>query len=366
MTRRERFQATMAHKMPDHTPVDFCGMSLTSAGHPSVVARVAQALGVPEGPGMLAAVQQKLGADFTSVGCIFDPENGCNMATAAKSVDCWGVERTYTGLYWDISCSPLAEAELSDLDAYPWPQAAKIPQKVFDDLAEKAKRLYYDTDLVIIGEHPVYGVMELGCWMCGFDDFLYRMLAEPEFVEKFFDHVWQYQRDVIERYYTAIGPYLHITTSGDDFGTQNAPFLSPATFRELIAPRYKARISMTKEYTGAYYFHHTCGSVYRLMEHIADCGVDILNPIQPGAFEMEPERLKENFGQCFTFWGGIDEQGLLTSGTPEAVYREVQRVLGILGKDGGYVMSPSHNLQVDVPTENILAMYQAAKDLQGW
>lgn len=367
MTKRERFFAAMAHQQPDHTPVDFCGMSLTSAGSPTVVERVAKALGITEeGNRILPAVQQKLGADFTSVGYIFNPDNIYNKTSPTKTVDCWGVERTDTGLYWDITYSPLADAEIEDLETFHWPDAADIPQSAFDQLAEQAKRLYYDSDLVVIGEHPTYGVMELGCWMCGFDDFLYRMLAEPEFVERFFDHVWQYQRNVIDRYYSAIGPYLHITTSGDDFGTQNAPFLSPETFRQLIAPRYKERIALTKQHTKAYYFHHTCGSVYRLMDQIADCGVDILNPIQPGALEMEPERIKRDFGHRFTFWGGIDEQKLLTSGTAQEVYRETQHVLSILGKDGGYVMAPSHNIQVDVPTENILAMYQAAKDMEGW
>ena len=125
---------------------------------------------------------------------------------------------------------------------------------------------------------------------------------------------------------------------------------------------YKKRIALTKSLTNAYYFHHTCGSVYRLMDQFVDVGIDIQNPIQPGAFEMEPERLKAGFGDKLTFWGGIDEQGLLTDGTPEEVYAEVQRILSILWVDGGYVLSPSHNLQVDVPTENILAMYRAARE----
>lgn len=363
MTKRERFYAAMRHEQTDRVPIDFCGMSLTSTGHPSVLPRVAAALGLDAGSGtVLQDVQRRLDADFTSVGTIFNPDSPYNYASPTLTRDCWGVERSDTGLYWDITKNPLRDAELEELDQFAWPQAAAIPQKIFDDLAEQAKRLYYDSDLVVIGEHPVYGCMELGCWMCGFDDFLYRLLAEPEFVERFFGYVWQYQRDVIERYYSAIGPYIHLTSSGDDFGTQNAPFLSPGTFAEMIAPMYKKRIALTKQFTDAYYFHHTCGSVYRLMEQLIDCGVDILNPIQPGAHEMEPERIKRDFGDRLTFWGGIDEQGLLTTGTPEEVYDEVQRVLSILWVNGGYVLSPSHNIQVDVPTENILAMYRAAKE----
>ena len=359
MTKRERFEKTVRHEQADRVPMDFAGMSLTGVSHPHVIEGVAALLGVePE----LHAVQRALDTDFTNVGCIFNPDIPYNFSSPTRRVDCWGVERSDTGLYWDITRSPLRDADESDLDEFHWPQAAAIPQEEFDALREKAKRLYYDSDLVVIGEHPTYGCMELGCWMCGFDDFLYRLLAEPEFVEKFFGYVWQYQKDVIERYYEAVGPYIHLTSSGDDFGTQNGLFLSPDCFRELIAPMYKKRIALTKQLTKGYYFHHTCGSVFRLMDQFIEVGIDIQNPIQPGAFEMEPERLKAAYGDRLTFWGGIDEQQLLTHGTPEQVRAEVQRILSILWVDGGYVLSPSHNLQVDVPPENVVAMYEAARE----
>lgn len=361
MTSRERFTAAIRHEQPDRVPIDFCGMSLTGAAHPSIIPRVAEALGLDaEAPDLLARVQEALHADFTNVGYIFSPPSPYTRTAGNKAWDCWGVERTDTGLYWDITKSPLRDADIADLDGFHWPQAKDVPQAEFDAIAERAKRLWYEDGRVVIGEHPTYGCLELGCWMCGFDDFLYRLLAEPEFVERFFEHVWVYQRDIIERYYTAVGPYIHLTSSGDDFGTQNGPFLSPQCFRELIAPMYKKRIALTKQMTHARFFQHTCGSVYRLMDQFVEVGIDILNPIQPGAFEMEPERLKRDFGDKLTFWGGIDEQGLLTKASPDEVYAETRRVLGILGKDGGYVLSPSHNLQVDVPTENILAMYRAA------
>ena len=187
MTKRERFAATMRHEQPDRVPMDFAGMSLTGTSHPSIVPRVAKALVVEP---TLRAVQTALDTDFTSVGMIFNPDSPYNYTSSTLTRDCWGIERSDTGLYWDITKNPLRNADIADLESFHWPQAASIPQKVFDDLRELAKRLYEDTDLVIIGEHPVYGCMELGCWMCGFDDFLYRLLAEPEFVERFCEHVW--------------------------------------------------------------------------------------------------------------------------------------------------------------------------------
>ncbi|HRR36403.1 MAG TPA: uroporphyrinogen decarboxylase family protein, partial [Clostridia bacterium] len=106
-------------------------------------------------------------------------------------------------------------------------------------------------------------------------------------------------------------------------------------------------------------FHHSCGSVYRLLPAIIDMGVDILNPIQPGTADMEPEKLKGEFGDKLVFWGGIDEQNLLSKATVEEVKKEVRRVSDILSENGGYILASSHNVQPDVPVENIDAMLTA-------
>ena len=198
--------------------------------------------------------------------------------------------------------------------------------------------------------------------MCGFDDFLLKMAMDPEFVIAFFDKILAYQKKVIEIYYGAIGEYIHFTTSGDDFGTQTGPFISPAMFDELIKPYYAQRISYTKKFTKAYYFHHTCGSVYSLIPSLIEAGVDILNPIQPNAKDMEPSKLKKDFGSSITFWGGIDTQYLLPNGTTEDVKKEVFNVLNKISHNGGYVLSPAHNIQIDVPAENIIALFEAGKE----
>ncbi|HXK73201.1 MAG TPA: uroporphyrinogen decarboxylase family protein, partial [Clostridia bacterium] len=165
--------------------------------------------------------------------------------------------------------------------------------------------------------------------------------------------------DINELYYGSLGKYIHLTTSGDDFGMQNGPFLSPDMFKEMIAPWYKKRISQVKSICNTLFFHHSCGSVYKLMDTIIDMGVDILNPIQPGTKDMEPEKLKAEYGDKIVFWGGIDEQNLLSKATKEQVKEEVRRVSDILSKNGGYVLAASHNIQPDVPVENVDAMLKA-------
>ena len=365
MTYRERFEKTLQHQAVDRAPIDFCGTPLTGC-HGDVIRKLTNALSIQAADEneAIEKLQTAFDCDFRKVGAMLEPPSvytDYSRMEQGEYVDCWGITRTFQGLYWEISKNPFRDLSLEELQDYQWPKAEDIDESVFTGFAEQAKRLYYDTDYVVIGEHPVFGFFELGCWMFGFDDFLYRLLGEPETVEWFFSRYAVYVEAINELYYGAIGPYIHATTSGDDFGTQGGPFMSPDTFRECVKPWYARRIRNIKQYTKAAFFHHTCGSVFRLLDDIVDMGVDILNPIQPGAMEMAPERLREHFGDKLTFWGGIDEQKLLSSGTPEQVAEEVRRVLRIM-QPGGYVVAPSHNIQPDVPAENIISLYKTARN----
>lgn len=367
MKYRDRFENAVHHRKVDRAPFDLAGTSLTGVTHGHTQEALRQHLGIEGEPDhgyskFDERILKRLDIDFRRVGDILDPSSPLTQKISdVEYIDCWGITRVFTGTYWDIKRHPLKGADVGDLKKFRWPRACDIDLGQVESFREQARRLYEDTDYVVCAEHPVFGVLELGCWMCGFDDFLLKMALDPEFVYSFFDKVLDYQKEIIKIYYGALGEYIHFTTSGDDFGTQKGPFVSPAMFREMIAPYYKERIRYTKEFTDAYYFHHTCGSVYRLIPDLIDSGVDILNPIQPGAKNMEPERLKSEFGDAITFWGGIDTQHVLPEGTPEDVCREVRRVLAAMG-DSGYVLSPAHNIQPDVPPQNIVAMFDAAKE----
>lgn len=368
MNYRERFEATLKHRPVDRVPFDLAGTSLTGMEYMESIDRLRKFLGLSgKYEGWYRKFDERilkyLDIDIRRVGDILSPESPRACQTSeCEATDCWGITRVFTGLYWDIKNPPLKGADIDDLDRYPWPQAEKIDMKQMDEYREQAKKLYSETDYVVCAEHPVYGVMELGCWMCGFDEFLLKMAIEPEFVLKFFDKVLEYQKKVIEIYYGAIGEYIHFTTSGDDFGTQTGPFISPKMFEELVKPYYKERIRYTKKFTRAYYFHHTCGSVYTLIPHLIDAGADILNPIQPGAKDMETDKLKEAYGDYITFWGGIDTQYVLPYGSREDVKTEVFKVLDVMSQNGGYVLAPAHNIQPDVPPENIVAMFEAGME----
>jgi len=366
MTYRERFEATVTHRPVDRVPYDLAGTSLNGMEHAASIEALQRHMGFSGPAGgwyrkFDERILEALDIDVRRVGDLLCPASPLTRErTATKETDCWGVTREFTGVYWDIRNPPLKGATLEDLDRYPWPRAENLDLARIATFHEEARRLYEETDYVVCAEHPFYGVMELGCWMCGFDDFLLRMALEPEFVRRFFDIVLAYQKQVIEIYYGAVGAYIHFTTSGDDFGTQTGSFLSPDMFEELVKPYYRERIRFTKTFTKARYLHHTCGSVFHLIPHLIDAGVDILNPIQPGARDMEPERLKSAYGDRLTFHGGVDTQHLLPNGTPDEVEREVGRILSVLARDGGYILSPAHNLQPDVPPANVVAIFEGA------
>lgn len=365
MNYRERFEKTMKHQNVDRVPFDIAGTALSGFDANDTIIRLREILGFIEKydhwyPNCDERILRYLDIDFRNVGDVLEAESELTCKLSENSYnDCWGVTRTFTGLYWEITDSPLKGASIEDLKNYPWPNPEKLNIAQLDDFTELAKKLFTETDKVVCATHPVYGVFELGCWMCGFDDFLLKMALEPDFVLRFFDIIMDYQKTVIETYYGLIGDYIHLTTSGDDFGTQTGTFFAPKMFEELIKPYYKERITNTKQYTDGYFFHHSCGSVHSLIPHLIDAGVDILNPIQPGAFKMEPERLKSDFGSELTFWGGIDTQRVLPSGNPDEVKAEVERVLDIMSPQSGFILAPAHNIQIDVPAENIIALFDA-------
>jgi uroporphyrinogen decarboxylase len=358
----------MSHQAPDRVLLDLEGTSLTGID-PGVAERLKDLLGF-SGESLSPyrrfdeRILNALGIDYRRVGELIASGDTPVPGQPDLRVDIWGIVRRWTGQYWDIVQSPLRGASLADLRAFPWPDPEKVIQ--VDRLAEyrrEARRLWEETDCVVVAEHPVFGVLELACWMCGFDDFLLRLAGDPEFVAAIFDKLLELQKAFIQPYYEAVGEYIHLTTSGDDFGTQIGPFMSPAMFRRWVKPYFSERIAFTHQFTRAFFWHHTCGSVHALIPDLLDCGVDILNPIQPGASHMEPERLKADFGGRLCFHGGFDTQNVLPFGSKADIYAEVARVMTALKQDGGYTFSAGHNIQSDVPAENVLIMYQAAREL---
>ena len=168
----------------------------------------------------------------------------------------------------------------------------------------------------------------------------------------------------IEKLANALGDKVQVVfVSGTDFGTQRGPFISPQAYRDLYKPFQKAINDKIHELTNWKTFIHSCGSIYQLIPDFIDAGFDVLNPVQCSAAEMEPQRLKDEFGDQLVFWGGgVDTQKTLPFGTPKEVYNEVRNRIEIFNRNGGFVFNSIHNVQSNVPTENILAMFNAIND----
>ncbi|MBN2514002.1 MAG: hypothetical protein JXB18_13780 [Sedimentisphaerales bacterium] len=154
-----------------------------------------------------------------------------------------------------------------------------------------------------------------------------------------------------------------VFVSGTDFGCQRGPFISPQAYRDLYKPFQKVINDKIHELTNWKIFIHSCGSIYQLIPDMIEAGFEVLNPVQCSAEEMDPVRLKREFGDQLVFWGGgVDTQKTLPFGTPEEVYNEVRERIDLFGANGGFVFNSIHNIQSNIPTENILALIQAVND----
>jgi uroporphyrinogen decarboxylase len=189
------------------------------------------------------------------------------------------------------------------------------------------------------------------------------LLLEPEFVHTALRRITDLCKAALGHYLDLVGPYLQIIKLGDDLGGQHGPLMSPQTYRDVIKPYHQELFNFIKARTGARIFLHTCGSVYRLLPELIDAGVEVLNPIQVSAKDMDTRRLKAEFGDRLSFMGAIDTQRVLPFGTETEVQQEVERRIAHLGPGGGYILAPVHNVQADVPPENLIAMYRHARQV---
>jgi uroporphyrinogen decarboxylase len=159
---------------------------------------------------------------------------------------------------------------------------------------------------------------------------------------------------------------IDVHFAADDLAGQHGPLIAPALWRKIIKPRQARIIATIKAYTSAKVFYHTCGAATEFLDDLIEIGVDILNPVQVSAAGMETNALKKRYGDRLSFWGGgCDTQTILPFGTPAEVRAEVKRRLKDLSPGGGFVFNPVHNIQANVPPENIVAMFEEAYGYAG-
>jgi len=206
-------------------------------------------------------------------------------------------------------------------------------------------------------------LFEWGSFVRRLDNFLLDLRQDPTEVERFLDALMIRHLASLEKICRAVGDVVDIIRLGDDLGMNSGPFMGPETYRKLFKPRHALLCAYIHQHSAMRTFLHSCGSIYKLIPDLIEAGFEILNPVQTNTREMQPERLKREFGASVTFWGaGVDTRSTLNLGTPGQVKDEVRRNIETLAPGGGFIFNPIHNILPDVPPENIVALFDAVDE----
>jgi len=199
----------------------------------------------------------------------------------------------------------------------------------------------------------------------GVEEWYISTLIREDYVREIYDRQTDIAIDNLKLLHQVIGCKIDVVfTCGTDFGTQNSTFCSPETFDSLWLPYYRKVNDWIHQNTNWKTFKHSCGAVEPLMKHFIEAGFDIINPVQINAFGMDPRKLKKEYGDKLVFWGGgVDTQGAFAFGTPAQVKDQVKMQCEILNNNGGFVFNTVHNIQANVPFENVVAMLETLKEL---
>lgn len=409
MNSRERVLAAIGHRQPDRIPVDL-GSNPSSGISAIAYNHLKKALGITGGHTRVYDVVQQLaqpepevldalGADVLDIGRTFNTadEDWYDVKLADGSVaqypvwfrpirrddGSFEVEKNGRviarmpsgGTFFDQTFFPYEEeypATYEDLPEAmgmvlwqalphsPWDHAAE--DSFWVDLRQRTLKLRRETDkalMVVCG----CNLFEWGTFLRRNDNFLMDLIAEPEEAERLLDALMEIHLKGLEKVCKAVGDCCDILRFGDDLGMTSGLFMPPEIYRNLFKPRHARLNQYVHEHSGMKTFLHSCGSIYRILPDLIEAGYDVINPVQTNCFEMEPARLKEQFGKQVAFWGGgCDTASVLNKATPENVRVHVFERCNLFSPGGGFVFNPIHNILPEVPAENILAAFGAVKE----
>ena len=264
------------------------------------------------------------------------------------------------GLYYDMVEHPLSGKSVEELKDYEWPD----PTRTMDlsGVRERAKNLKESNQYLLVGDMIDTGIFE-PCWyLRGFENFLVDLLTDLDFVTTLLEGMYNYQLKRYSLFLQEAGEFLDVVFVGDDLATAENVIMSPQTYRDIIKPYHKEYFKNLKKLAPqAQLLYHSCGSIFSFIPDLIEVGVDILNPVQVSAQNMDTKVLKEMFGRELSFWGAIDTTRVLPRGSKEEVKEEVRKRIDDLGPEG-YVLTSVHDIQPDVPPENVVTMFEEAKN----
>ena len=376
LTPRQRVNRALDHQIPDRVPIDLGGNQ--TGIHKNAYRALIQHLGLRDEVTIMDAVQQlakpcervlerfHVDTRYVAAGA---PESWQGGIVKARRDDRnWEDLTDEFGVRWsmpedapyymDITLHPLANATLADLKDYPWPKGDD-PSR-FAGLRQRALALKRDTPYAVVS--GISGVVyEIGWYLRGLEPWLCDLVTQPDFCEAVLDQTLKFWMDWFRLFLDEVGDVVDVIMIGDDLAGQRGPLFNPAIYRRLVKPRHKRLVQYLRSRTQARIWYHTCGACADYIPDLIDNGIHILNPVQVSARNMDPAQLKQRFGRQLAFWGGgVDAQHVLPRGTPAEVAANVRQNLKALMPGGGYVFNNVHNIQGEVPPQNVVALFDTA------
>ena len=368
---RERVIKALSHQEPDRVPFDL-GSTANSSIHllgyqklkahfgveaeDTIIHKMMQTVAVHE------SILQALDIDLRYVGYGASEKRPDITVGEDGYQDEWGVVRRKppSSLYYDMVKSPLAgPITIQDIVNFPWPD----PTDPGYTRGLRDRLLYYreNTDYAIALRLPSVFV-HVTQYLRGFEDWFLDLAADKKLAGALFDAVTEQNTAMAEEMLKVGGDLADVVCTSDDLGFQTGPMVSPELYRELFKPRHKKFFDTVKKNTSAFVHFHCCGSIYKLLDDFIDLGVDVIHPVQVAAKDMDSSILARDFGDRLSFWGGVDTQRVMPKGNTEEVKAEVRRRIKDFAPGGGYILGAVHDIQPDVPVENIIAMYEAGRE----
>lgn len=386
MNSRQRLLTALEHQEADRVPLDLSSTHLTGI-HVVAYTNLCRYLGIKPEPLIFTDVIQQLVMPSEQVLNRFDVDTRglfplCSHNWNIENMDVgkyfeykdeWGLVHHFPkekGLYWSLADSPFKQMiiEKSFIDDYNWPQCDEFNR--IQGLRETAS-LYRKQGKAIVVKSICAGLFEMAQRLRGMENFLCDLMGEKEIAHLILDKLLEAKKRYWKMTIGEIGDLVDVFVEADDYGTQHTQLISQETYFEFFEPRLKDLIGYMKSLIfdqkksgeKGYIFFHSCGNVHPLLPSFIDIGIDILNPVHITAQGMDPEQLKKDFGDKITFWGGgVETQDILPNGTPNQVRENVKKNVNVLKAGGGFVFNTVHNIQADVPPQNIVAMWEAIQE----
>lgn len=350
MIPKERVRITFARQIPDRVPLDYLA-------NPGIDRRLKEHYGLDLADD--EGLRQALGIDFRRIDAPYiGPKLHADLPD--RQVDMWGIHRRWieheSGGYWDFCDFPLREATLEEVEAWPLPSPDH-----FDYSAVKEQCRRYAQYCCVAGSPGLADIINSTGMIRSMEQVLVDLLCDEAACLRYIERKTSIQLEVISRILEAARGGIDVLWIGEDLGTQRGPLLSLELFRRHLRPCHQRFIDLGKAYNIPVMLH-SCGSSSWSFDDFAEMGVGVVDTLQPEAKDMGPAYLKARYGDRLAFHGCISTAGPVAYGTTAEAVAEVCQTLEIMMPGGGYALAPTHQLQDNSPTANVVAMYDTARE----